>query len=273
VAELPTASPDFTSTPLPSSPTAGSPAAALAAATETLTASDTPMPTTAVPTDAPTTEPPSATPTTEPPTATIQPPSATPLPTLTPEPPSATPTLTPTQTTEPPSATPTTAPPTATIQLPTQTPEPTVVALVAETAAPNDSAPAEPTPAPDDWLPVRFVYNTTTFYWVNLSQQNMLVSSIAFERANGEDRFEGWRWTQFFSRVEDGSCVQVMAFNARQMLPRPEGCGRINASMAANSNEGFWTGERGRFRVFWDDVEVALCNIADGQCDAALPPR
>ncbi|MEO8393678.1 MAG: serine/threonine-protein kinase [Chloroflexota bacterium] len=189
-----------------------------------------------------------------PPTATPLPPIVTPIPpTETPLPPSAT-LIPPTETPVPPSATPIS--PTATEVLPSETP------ISADQSA-------GPTSAPSDWLPVRFIYNNDAFFWVNDSNRNIDSRPIVFERIGGTGRFEGNRWAYW--TMESGRCMEIAFTDARNPA-RPNGC-RPNAffTPTRNQNTNFWTGS-GQFHVLWNGTEIAVCEIAAGQCSASVPP-
>ncbi len=199
----------------------------------------------------------------------LQLPSATPPPPQTDIPPGPTSEPTATATTQPsqtpmPSAT-WTAQPTTTPPPPTSTPLP-------PTDAPSPTAMPQaigPTPAPADWLPVRFVYNADAFYWLNDAGRNISAQHIAFERIGGGQHFEGNRWAYW--TMEAGRCMEVV-FADVSFPPRPQGC-RPNAwfTPTRTQNVDFWTGS-GQFRVLWRGQEIAVCEISAGQCHAFVPP-
>jgi serine/threonine protein kinase len=212
-----------------------------------------------------------STPTTVPPTNTVIVQSASSpvvpvavLPSATPAPPTPIPRspVAPSVTPVPPSP----VPPTATLIPPTATlPSPTPVL---PTALP---LPAGPTAAPADWLPVRFIYTADAFYWMNDSGTTISSKSFVFERIGGSQHFEGSRFAYY--SLESGRCMEIVfADVARIGCPENR---RPNAYFTPTRNQGvdFWTGGTGQFHVLWNGVEVAVCDIAAGQCSASLPPH
>lgn len=185
------------------------------------------------------------------------------LPTTTPE--AATATLEiHTNTLIPPTAT--SIPPTPTLIQPTST-------LLQATATANLPAAAQsvPTAAPADWLPVRFIYNADAFYWMNDSNRVISSKPIAFERVGGTEHFEGNRMAYY--SMEPGRCMQLMFADVAQQ-GCPEGR-RPNSFFTPTRTQGidFWTGSTGQFRVLWNNIEIAICDIAAGVCSAFIPPE
>jgi serine/threonine protein kinase len=244
--------------------------------------SPTPLPPTATTIPASATNlPPSSTP--FPPTNTAIPANAVIPPTLTPIMPTSTSipaTATPVPSTALPlSATATPVPPTATLLPPTETPSPipptdTPIPASATPIPPTepplsaDSSPA-PTPVPPGWLPVRFIYNNDAFFWMNDSNRTINAKPIIFERIGGTGRFEGNRWAYW--TMEAGRCMEIVFVDARNS-PAPNNC-RPNAffTPTRNQNTNFWTGS-GQFHVLWNGTEIAICEIAAGECSASVPP-
>ena len=131
------------------------------------------------------------------------------------------------------------------------------------------AAATEPTAAPADWLPVRFIYDDDAFYWMNDSSSTIRVESFAFERVAGSDRFDANRFA--FYSMEPGRCMQIMFVEvARSGCPEGR---RPNAFFTPSRRQGvdFWTGDAGQFHVLRNGVEVAVCDIAAGQCSANVP--
>lgn len=188
-----------------------------------------------------------------PPTATTEPPTATPVP----------PTETPLQPTPIP---PTPEPPTPVPPTPEPpTPEPPIEVPVVPTDPPP---PPGPTAAPADWLPVTFVYNNEGFWWLNGASRSISSQPIRFERVGGSQAFSGSRWA--FWTMEPGRCMEIR-FADVSNPQRPNGC-RPNAFFTPTRSQGidFWTGT-GQFRVLWNGTEIAVCDIAAGQCSASVP--
>lgn len=155
----------------------------------------------------------------------------------------------------------TTVPPSATVNLPTVEPTTILVEVV----------PSAPTSAPSDWLPVRFIYNPDAFYWMNDSSRTISSRLIAFERVDGTERFEGNRFAYY--SMEAGRCMQIMfADLAGGGCPESR---RANSFFTPTRSQGidFWTGSTGQFRVLWNNVEIAICDIPAGLCSAYVPPE
>jgi hypothetical protein len=127
---------------------------------------------------------------------------------------------------------------------------------------------AGPTAAPVGWLPVRFLYNDDGFFWMNDSGQNIRVENIAFENFTSRKRFEGRQWAYY--TMEQGRChAIVFADVSSSRCPENR---RPNAwfTPTRNQNYDFWTGG-GQFHAFWRGIEIAVCDIAAGQCLAYVP--
>jgi serine/threonine protein kinase len=124
------------------------------------------------------------------------------------------------------------------------------------------------TPFVSDGLPVRFLYDANAFYWMNDSSETINAAAITFERVNGTEHFEGSRFAYFF--MEPGRCMQIM-FADVALIGCPESR-RPNAYFTPTRTQGvdFWTGS-GQFRVLWNGIEIAVCDISAGQCRANIP--
>jgi len=166
--------------------------------------------------------------------------------------------------------------------IPGRVPEPT------ETAEPDPEQSSSPsteqgppsTPLQDGDYHEAY-YDDTAFYFRNLSGVDRPIAPIAFERLhnNGRvlDRFEGWRWSEIYPTHEEGLCVVIEIINFEDHLD-PEECeDRHVITRTPTLEEGedyiFWTQEGGskEFRVLWNDVEVARCEIDEGFCEIYLP--
>jgi serine/threonine protein kinase len=168
----------------------------------------------------------------------------------------------------PPTEIPQTALPTQTLIPPTA--EPTLEPTLAPTA---EAVVISPTAYPANWLPLRFEYNNESLWWVNESGETLNVNSIRFENVRRARSLEGNRWALFYSRIErNGGCVVVDANNAETRMASPSGCTRTNSEVNATSDENFWRGDD-QFRVFWNNIEVGLCDNAAGVCRVAIPPN
>jgi hypothetical protein len=105
---------------------------------------------------------------------------------------------------------------------------------------------------------------------MNDSDRTISSKSIVFEQVGGQKQFAGSRFAYYAN--EPGRCMQIMfADVARIGCPENR---RPNAyfTPTRTQNVDFWTGGTGQFRVLWNDVEVAVCDISAGECSAFLPP-
>jgi hypothetical protein len=150
--------------------------------------------------------------------------AATTAPNATPVPPTPIP---PTQTSVPPSATP--VPPTPTAVPPSATPVPPTPIL-------PTLVPGALTPAPAGWLPVRFIWTSDAFYWMNDSSQSISESDCV--RAGGRpERFSGSQWAVFYPVVEPGRCMKIMFVDVA-VAGCPEGR-RHNVLFTPSRTQGF----------------------------------
>ncbi|CAG0937304.1 eukaryotic-like serine/threonine-protein kinase [Thermoflexales bacterium] len=127
----------------------------------------------------------------------------------------------------------------------------------------------------------RFVilYNDSSLYMHNAASTAGALSSLAFEQLDASaaviNRFEGWRWSQHYPRVEIDSCARIEIRGSSPYL-RPAECqGRYNSSITASRDDSyvFWImrEDSSQFRVLWNKQEVARCEIAAGVCEVFLP--
>ena len=195
----------------------------------------------------------------EPATATDEPPTATDAP----------------DTDEP--ATSTDIPPTATDEPPTATPEPPT-----ETSVPQPPTDAPPTVLYPTGRPLQLFYNDNSLYVWNTSNSRIRSSQLVFEALDANDipltvyRFEGNRWSRFYSFIDAGRCVGIEATVGS--LLRPPQCGSSYNSVVNDMVEGeslFWLSRGGtvaRFRVLWNGSEIARCEIDVDECTFRVPP-
>ncbi len=167
---------------------------------------------------------------------------------------------------------------------PTSTDEPMWTSAPTLTAAP----PTVTEPRPVTILPNvlytngrRFViyYDNNSLYVYNASGSRSAISPFEFERLDtvgtSLNRFDGWRWSRYYPRIEEESCARVEIRGSPSYL-RPAQCrNRYNSTVTAERDDDFvfWTAREGsnQFRVLWNDQEVARCEIAAGACEVFLP--
>ncbi len=163
------------------------------------------------------------------------------------------------------------------------TPASTPTVAPAETAPPLVTEPPAAAAAPTVRYPSgrRFAiyFDDNSLYVFNASGSRSAISPLAFERLDtsgaSSNRFEGWRWSQYYPRIESGSCTRVEIRGSPSYLRPPECGNRFNSSVTASRGDDFvfWTAQEGsrQFRVLWNDEEVARCEIAAGVCEVFLP--
>jgi hypothetical protein len=119
-------------------------------------------------------------------------------------------------------------------------------------------------------------YDENSLYLHNLSGERVTLYPFAFERLDASgtpsNRFDGWRWAQFFPYVHDQSCTSVLL---EMPYLDPASCEQYNAEIWAERGRSldFWSPQAGStyFRVLWNDQEIARCEIAAGECEVFLP--
>ncbi len=260
----------------------------------TATASATPSPDvpTATPTPSATTPPtetaspmPTATFTSTPTSTPTLPPSQTPTPTASPSQ-TASATLSPTSSV---TATATSLPhPSATLRpsgtsLPSGTPlpvtppkgTPTLVAALSASPSPTVTT----TPQYPNWKRIWFFYNPYGFYVYNASDANRSISPLSLERlddsGNSLNRFDGWRWADFFPTLYSNWCMRIEITQSPTYM-RPDLCTNRYLStrtLASDSDLIFWTPQANshEFRVLWEGQEVGRCQISANSCEVFIP--
>lgn len=171
----------------------------------------------------------------------------------------------------------------ATTNAPTLAPTPVNAGQPIATALPTSIAPPAAAITPTVLYPNgrRFVifYNDNSLYLYNASGAAGAFSPLTFERLNVSgaalNRFDGWRWSQHYPRVETDSCARI-EIRGRSPYLRPAQCqGRYNSSITASRDDSyvFWISQKdsSQFRVLWNKQEVARCEIAAGVCEVFLP--
>ncbi len=181
----------------------------------------------------------------------------------------------PTETAIPPTSTPI---PATSTDRPTQTAEPTDTSMPPTMTETEIPAVIEPTLAFPDGKPIVLYYNESSFYVWNPTSNRVRSGDFKFESldnngnvlANG---FDGFRWTQFYSFIDGGSCVKI-EFTVGNSLNPPE-CQNTNSevNLMASDSQIFWTGSDtiSGFRVLWQDSEIARCESSTGQCTFNIP--
>ncbi len=150
-------------------------------------------------------------------------------------------------------------------------PMPTVLLAFTPTVKPQSTQSLEPTGR-------HFVlyYDENSLYLHNLSGEPVTLYPFAFERLDASgtpsNRFDGWRWAQFYSYVLDQSCTSVLL---ETPYLDPVACEQYNAEVWAERGLSldFWSPQDGstHFRVLWNDQEVARCELAAGACEVFVP--
>lgn len=128
-------------------------------------------------------------------------------------------------------------------------------------------------------------YEDSSFYLLNLSEDNVPINWVAFERLSDTDvplnRFNGSRWAEFYSTSKPSWCMALEILESASHLDPPE-CDHDNLYLSLrtptrNDPTVFWTAKEGshQFRVLWreggQDEEVARCEISAGTCEVFFP--
>jgi hypothetical protein len=118
---------------------------------------------------------------------------------------------------------------------------------------------------------------------LNQSSSVLSIYSFAFERlsASGQalNRFDGWRWGQFYPTTKPGWCDQILFIVSQPRLTPPQCQNRaLSTRTPARSDLViFWTTQPGSalFRVLWktgsSEEELARCPVGAGTCDFFTP--
>jgi serine/threonine protein kinase len=172
---------------------------------------------------------------------------------------------------------------------PPASPTPTVQSLPVATAspAPSQTAPALPTPTSTVKYPnghhFTLFYNNNSLYMLNRSDSIISIYPFAFERlsASGQalNRFDGWRWGQFYPTIKPGWCTQILIIGSHPYLNPRECQNRALSTRTPVAGDPviFWTTQPGseQFRVIWktgtQETELALCEISIGTCEFFTP--
>jgi hypothetical protein len=170
---------------------------------------------------------------------------------------------------------------------------PDVIAVTATpddaTSLPEATAPNLPGTQPTVKYPngKRFMlfYDDNSLYFLNLSDSNVPINWVAFERLSDDDtalnRFNGSRWGQYYSTSTPNRCMAIEILGSETYLHPPE-CAPDNFYLslrtpARDDATVFWTTQEGshQFRVLWreggQDEEIARCEIGAGSCEVYLP--
>ncbi len=129
------------------------------------------------------------------------------------------------------------------------------------------------------------LYDDNSLYLLNLSDSNVPINWVAFERLSDTDvplnRLNGSYWAKYYSTSRPGWCMALEILDSASHLDPPE-CGHDNLFLSLrtplrNDQVVFWTAKEGssQFRVLWreggQDEEVARCEIGAGVCEVFLP--
>ncbi len=119
-------------------------------------------------------------------------------------------------------------------------------------------------------------YDNFGFYIYNASGDNRSISPITFERLDGENRFIGSNWAEFYPTLHPGRCMRIEIQNNPGSYLNPPICKNYylsTRSITAESNFIFWTpqAESSQFRVLWQNQEVGLCEFEADFCEVFIP--
>ena len=157
------------------------------------------------------------------------------------------------------------------------------------TSLPESSTPNSPASLPTVKYPngkrIMLFYDDNSLYFLNLSDSNVPINWVAFERLSDDDmplnRFNGSRWGQFHSTSTPTWCMALEIFGSEPYLD-PPACGHDNLYLSLRTPTRddatvFWTAKEDsqQFRVLWReggrDEEIGRCEIGAGSCEVFLP--
>jgi hypothetical protein len=140
-------------------------------------------------------------------------------------------------------------------------------------------APIQPTIAYPNGRRTELLYNNSSFYFYNATNDRIDMRPLDFEAIdeNGNGLryfFSSSQWTQFFTYVEEGHCNRIEINQAGPWL-RPPQCRGYNATVTPSEGSDFifWVQQPGaaRFRVLWNGQEIARCEFGVERCEVYLP--
>ncbi len=160
----------------------------------------------------------------------------------------------------------------------TASPSPTPIASVTSSRTPSPTSTIEPSSTVlfPTGRKLHLFYDANSFYVANPNSTPVEISLLMFEALNtGGDltgqRFSGNTWAQIYGVVEPNGCVAIEIFGAGTALEPPI-CVFYNATInpPGTSSTIFWVTQP-TFVVFWNNQEIARCEIAAGECHIFVP--
>ncbi len=157
-------------------------------------------------------------------------------------------------------------------------PSPTPIASVTSSRTPSPTATIEPSSTVlfPTGRELHLFYDANSFYVANPNSTPIEISLLTFEALNsGGDltgqRFSGNTWAQIYGVVEPNGCVAIEIFGAGTALEPPI-CVFYNATInpPGTSSTIFWVTQP-TFIVFWNNQEIARCEITAGECHIFVP--
>ena len=131
---------------------------------------------------------------------------------------------------------------------------------------------------------LELIYNSGGFYLRNSSSSTIRDSRLAFQAINASGNgvsvpFDGVDWARFYGNIDsNGHCVALELLD-QGSWNRPANCVAPRGSsfnslltLPTNDDRIFWLAEDGavQFIVYWDNSEVARCEIAAGFCQVRV---
>ena len=127
----------------------------------------------------------------------------------------------------------------------------------------------------------QLIYNDSGFYMHNSGTDAIRdIRDISFGALTVDGLptgyvMDGGRWSAGYFAIETNKCDGVEILDVS--WTKPGQCGGYNALVneAGDDSTIFWVARDGmtHFRVLWDGVEVARCEIAAGTCSGFVPSR
>ncbi|MBN2002592.1 MAG: serine/threonine protein kinase [Anaerolineae bacterium] len=148
--------------------------------------------------------------------------------------------------------------------------------FILNSPSPTPTEVIAPTPRRDGRRFMLF-YNKNGFYIFNDSGKDSQIAPIAFERLGSDgqpqNRFDGWRWSRYYSFIRNGKCVSAEVRGGT--FDRPAECSSYSSQITVSSGDDsvFWLETVGStdFQVLWNGEVVGRCEIAAGECEVFLP--
>lgn len=130
---------------------------------------------------------------------------------------------------------------------------------------------AAPTSIPED-IDIRLIYDALQLTLVNVSGRPLDLGRLIFTSPSGTISIERWNSksiTRSIYSYPSGDCLQAFVYGYDVLQPYTPECNIRHSWFVAGDGEDFWR-DTTTFAVNRDGIRVAVCSVAQGQCDISL---